>query len=196
MPLLRRLLPALALLSTAACVDTAVPHYQAPVEYQALKPYALNISDAALINNSAPNALTQEFSNKFGAGFESALNEWLQNRILVSGPQGTLLLTIRDANFEATKLQTEKTGVEGYFTREQIARWSANLEVSIAIKDNSSTQSPAEITITVSANRTVPEKASDEEKSRIYRSLLNDLMTHFNQEADAQIKTYFQPYLL
>lgn len=196
MSIYRRLLPVFLLMTTTACVDTGVPRYQAPLDYRAQKPYALDVSEAVVVNESVSNPLTQEFAGKYGTTLESALNEWAQNRVLASGPQGTLLVTIRNANFEASKLQTEKSGVEGYFTREQIARWSANLEVELSIKGNSTKQPTAEISVIVSANRTVPEKASDEEKAKAYQSLVNELLTRFNEEVDKQAQIYFSSYLL
>lgn len=182
-------------LATAACVDTPLPKNKPPVNYTALQPYNLDVADVLVVDDSQPNALTQEFAQKFSTTIDSELRKWLESRIHPSGPHGTYTIIIKDAGFTATPLPV-KNGFESYFTRDQVARWDGFLNVLVSVDGNGRKLPPAEFTVRVNTSHTVPEEAGTHEKSQIYHSMLNELMTLYNKEAEKQTQTHFHAYFV
>jgi hypothetical protein len=182
-------------LTTAACVDTPLPKNKAPVNYAEMKPYNLDIADIVTVDDSRSAALTQELGQKFGATIDSELRKWQESRIQPSGAKGTFSLIIKEANFTSSRLPAP-SGIESWFTRDQIARWDAQLNVLVSVEGSAGKHPPAEFTVNVSTSHTVPEEANDHEKSQIYNSMLNELMSLYNQEAEKQMQAYFKPYFL
>jgi len=164
------------------------------LNYSNAQPYSLDVLQKGVVNENSPNSLTQELAAKYNTSLETELETWFDNRIVAAGSRGTARLAIKDANFRSSPLQ-KKDGVEGYFTRDQAERWDATLSVVVSLEGTGPDGlSTANFTVNVSANNTVPEKSSDAEKSKIYHSLVNKLMTLFNQEADKQIRQNFSRY--
>lgn len=178
----------------SACAETPMPAYKPSLSYANTTPYNLDVAETILINDSRDTALTADFAQKFGTTLESSLREWMHNRIQTNGNQGAFSVIIKNANFTATSLN-KTGGIEGYFTRDQAARWDGELTVMLSADGSGGKHPEADITINVRANSTIPEKASQDEKSKTYHSLINQLMTLYNQEAEKQMQLYMNSYI-
>lgn len=178
-------------LATTACVETPNPAFTPAFNYNATQVHSLDASETLIVNDNSPNNVTQEFATKFNTSLDTELESWLDKRVHAAGTRGTVTLNIKDANFTSTTLD-KRDGIEGYFTRDQAARWDGRISATVSLTGvGPDGLSSASFTVNVAASNTVPEKASESEKSKIYHSLVNKLITLFNQEADKQIQQNF-----
>lgn len=177
----------------SACVDTPITKSIAPPAYETMAPFTLDVAEIIVINDSKTTDTTQKLADAFKASPEAALREWANKRLKTTGSMGSLSLIIKDANVTSAALPL-KGGMSGYFTKEQAERLDAYLNVLISVEGGQG-QPPAEVTVAVRSSHTIPEKATDAEKDKIYQNLLSSLMGQFNSEADTQIRNYFSGYI-
>lgn len=177
----------------AACVSTPMPMNHKGPDYANLPQLRFDVAEVMVLNDGTTTPLTQELAGKFNTSPEDALREWAGKRIQAVGSAGSYTIIIKDANFVAHKLPT-KSGVKGYFERQQAARWDAYMNVMLAVEGSAQMLPPAEININIRTSQTLPENASETEKEQTYRSILNKLMALFDAEAQKQMDAYFRAY--
>lgn len=179
----------------AACVTTPMPLNNAPVNYDNRSTIRMDVAEVMVLNDASTTPLTKELAERYGNSPEESLREWASRRIQANGAQGSYTIIIKDANFDAVKLPV-KSGIKGYFERQQATRWDAYLNLMIAVEGSAQMLPPAEITINLRTSQTLPENPSEEEKRQTYQSIMNKLMTLFDAEAQKQMDAYFRAYYL
>lgn len=191
---LRKLFFAAACFALSACVTTPMPINNPPLDYAAMQPIRLDVRELLIINDSSTTAATQSLA-AYGQSPEQALREWASKRIQTVGSQGSYSLIIKDANFNIVKLPV-KSGFKGWMEREQAERWDAYLSVLVAIEGSAAQYPAAEMTISVRSSLTLPEEASDGEKTQTYNSIINKLIELFDAEAQKQMDKNFSAYYM
>jgi hypothetical protein len=191
---LKKIVFAAAFFVLSACVTTPMPINNPPLDYNALPPVRLDVSELLIINDSSTTTATQSLA-QYGQSPEQALREWAEKRIETAGTQGMLSLIVKDANFNIVKLPL-KDGIKGWLERQQAERWDAYLSVMVSIEGSASQYPPAELTISMRSSLTLPEDASDAEKRQTYTSIINKLITLFDAEARKQMDKHFSAYYL
>lgn len=126
---------------------------------------------------------------------EEAIRIWARDRLKGTGVgSGEIRVVIRDASV-VEKILTKKEGVVGFFTDDQEVQYDAHAVVALQYVDaggNVMVESEA----IIDRSRTINEKASMQEREKIWFSMIESLVTTLDDQMSQSIPQYFAPYLL
>lgn len=181
---------AIALLATA-CNEAPATQTLAPIRFT--QP-PLRVSVAQVRVDDATPSRANAVDAQMPTAPATAVQNWVQDRLVAAGGQGQLVVTIENASVLETRL-TKTDGVRGFFTDDQDAKYDANIVAHFRIYNGVSTMAVAEASVNVSRGRSINEKATLAERERFYHQLVSDLMSDFNQQADSRIRQYLGQYV-
>lgn len=187
----------IAMLACTLLVACEAPKtYTAQVlDFTKVAPIQVNVAEIRLVEsyqstNAAPFK-EQEFPTPPAAG----VKQWLKQRLKAVGTQGVLEMTIDDASVREVGLQTQ-SGFMGLITNDQEARYDATLHVTARLYDGTNAISAATGDVVVTRSKTIDEKATVEDRRRMFDGITHDLMQSFDQQMTARLSQYFAPYLV
>jgi len=182
-----------ALLLLAACQSTPlVP--QADIPY-AGTPYALNVASITVVEDYVSPKRLPNVEQLADVRPDDAMREWVKNRLVAAGKQYTLEVDIVDASVIRKDLLKQKTGIEGWFTKEQTEQYDGNLQVTLKIYGNrilpvAHAEASAHQTLTLREDATLADRKA------LYHEMTANLIRAISLELDKNIRQYFSRYLL
>ena len=184
----------IAILSLTACVETPIQQVAPSVDYSA-NIITFDVNEKVVLNDTTLTPEAQKLADTYKLSVESALKEWVKNRVQKGGPQGTFYAIIKSVTIVSKQLPV-KTGMQGYFNREQAEELIGSIEILFSIEGSARNLPQAEASVKVTASESLPEEASAMEREKAYTSLINRLIAGVDAEAPKQFNQYFSAYKL
>lgn len=120
-----------------------------------------------------------------------AVRRWTAERLVTTGGNGSVRVTIRDASVLETELP-RTTGVKGLFTTDQDRRYDCRIEVEVSARGNDGRFS-GHASALASHSTTVAEDVLDAELGKVWAELVRRTMEQLNAELDRNIRTNLAP---
>lgn len=173
----------------AACNSHEVPPPQKPLNYTGQN-YRLNVGKITVFDDY--DSADQNTSYVLG----KEMHKWAQARLSAQGTDKSMEVRITEAGITKKALPKQKTGVEGFFTKEQTEELSGRLAVDLKLYSPEKTLPVAFAQASVELSRTVREDASLEERKAIHRQIVGEIMQEIDKMLDEKMRTYFSQYLM
>lgn len=122
-----------------------------------------------------------------------AMTIWIKDRLLASGNDKLLQITIVDASVKEVDLPKPR-GITGLFTVDQDKRYDARMEVEMKIYGNDAL-SEASTSVVVTRSITLPENASVNYRKTAYEKMIQDMMKMVNDKLESNIRSYMGNYI-
>lgn len=155
-------------------------------------PFRVNVAEVR-VENQTP-ARPNDISNQMPTAPATAVQQWVQDRIVAQGRSGVMVVTINEASVLETKLPKTE-GIKGFFTDDQDAKYDGAVVVTFRVYSGASAMADAEASVNVTRGRTLNEKATLADRERFYHDLVNDMMQRFNAEADSRMRQYLMNFI-
>lgn len=186
---------ALTALALASCQDAPAPSSPAGIGFGNKPPLRLNVAQINVAQSYQPPMKLPNVDHLMPTPPLMAVNQWVGQRFVAAGAQGTLEITIDDASVKETPLQ-KSDGFKGFFTDDQEARYDAHIKVTIRLYDGVNTIAVNEAAAEVSRWRTINEKATVAQREAMFNSMLQEMMLQLDAEADARVRQYFGRFIV
>ena len=193
----RALCLALLLPFLAACAgDPPAPAGPASVSFEARPALRLDIANVTMDSrfNSAGREPYVEHLHKVTPS--TIARGWADARLVASGNRGTAVLTVLDGTVTQERLE-KKGGLTGLFGDQLDTRLKARLKARLVVErptpDGGSGTWSADVDAT--AERTVLESASLNERDAAYAALMQALAAKFDTELTAEVQRSMAPVL-
>ncbi|MBM3511031.1 MAG: hypothetical protein FJX61_12995 [Alphaproteobacteria bacterium] len=180
---------AVAVLPLGACQVPAPAPTLPELTYAHLGPIRLDVARIEIVDDYLPPLRRPNVEHEFPIPPADAARRWVNDRLQAAGRQRTARFFIRTAAVVETKLD-RRGGLAGAFTTDQSERYNATLEVALEIRSESG-QREAYVEARSENTRTVSEKASINDRERVYFEMTEFLMKAVNAELEAQINQHF-----
>jgi len=193
-PLRRRALAlaclCLALSVNAACTTPPPATNQPQLTYAHQATIRLNVDAIEIVRAYTPPMRTPNVEHLFPTSPMKTAERWATDRLTAAGAPGGAIarFVILDARVVEEKLPTT-SGIGGYFTVDQGARYTATLEARLEIIDAQGTRR-AFAEARAFRDQTVPENASINKREDYWFRLTEDLLKDFDREMEAAIQTH------
>lgn len=117
-----------------------------------------------------------------------AVRRWAQDRLRATGSSGTLTVVIKDAGITETPLR-QAGGLRGAFTTQQSARFDGRIDVELVAEDRGR-RYQGFTSATTTRSTTMPEDASLDQRDRILRKLVEEMMQDVNYRLETGALTH------
>jgi hypothetical protein len=170
-----------------------------------LQPVQLNFSGSAYRLNVAEIAIAEEYvSSHHLPHVEYAsevlpadtIKKWIESRLNTAGSANQLEVVIKDASIIKKDVPKAKSGLEGFFTKEQTEEYEGRMEVSLKIYSEKSTLPVAHTEAIVHQLLSLREDATAFDRKNLYNQMTTDLIQALDRELSNNIQRYFSNYLL
>lgn len=173
----------------AACTSHYVPPPQKPLTYTG-QTYRLNVGNITVFDDY--DSTDQNTSYVLG----KEMHKWSQARLSAQGADKRMEVRITEAGITKKALPKQKSGVEGFFTKEQTEELSGRLSVDMKLYSPEKTLPVAFAQASVELSRTVREDASLEERKAVHRQIVSEIMQEIDKLLEEKLRTYFSQYLM
>jgi hypothetical protein len=178
----------------AACATPPPPPLKLPdMTFTQSAPYRFDVARIEVVNEYKAPAEAPHIEYDMPVAPETAIRNWVRDRLRAVGSKGILRVVIRNASATETPLATEK-GIKGMFTKGQAANVDLNLDVAIQMLDERQFVI-AEVAGRASRSRTEPEGQKLNERDRLLWDLTFDLVKGFNDGVASDIPNTFGRWL-
>jgi hypothetical protein len=184
----------LAMVALTACSSTPVAPRYPELTYGHYGVIGLDVASIEFVSLYQPPKQPPHVEHLSPANPVVALERWSNDRLRAVGRDGFARVVVSNASIVETPLKT-KSGVRGWFTTDQEARYDAVIEVEVQVRDESGGQR-AYTRAKAERSRTVREGASIAEREGVLFHLVEGAMTEINTELDRGIRQYLQRYLI
>jgi hypothetical protein len=191
---MKRILLALTAMTLLGCQQAPEPQVLAPISFANMPQIRLAVSEIHVVEQYQPPLRTPNVEHMFPTPPAAAVKQWANDRLKASGTQGLMEITIEDASVKEIELPKTK-GLRGLFTDDQSERYDAKLRVTMRVYDGEHTIAMAEGDVNVIRSRSINEKATINDRERLFNDLTKELMMQFNTEAEARLRQYFATLL-
>jgi hypothetical protein len=191
---MRKLLALAATALLVACQPAPNGFVADPIRFAARGPVRMNVGEIRIRQNYQPPMRAPNVDHEFPVPPETALKTWVQDRLAAVGQSGLMEVTIEDASVKEVKLPKTE-GVKGLFTDDQEARYDAVMHVTFRIYTGAQGMSDASGDVVVTRSRSINEKATVDERRKMFHDMTRDMMTQFNTEAEARLRQYFSRFM-
>lgn len=192
---MKKILATFALLLLAACENAPQGYTPAPLSFAGETPYRINAAQIRVVENYRSPMSPPHVEHQFPVSPANAVKQWVRDRMQAVGSTGVLEIAIDDASVKETLLP-KTTGIKGMFTNDQEARFDANLRVSMRMYDGVSPMSLASGDVSATRWKTISERSTVDDRTRLYEEMTRDLMDQFDQGAKSRLNQFFTPYLV
>ncbi len=192
---MRKILLLVSALLLAACQSTPVQPPVEPIKFISA-PYALKVATINITEDFTTTHHTPHVEYQFETPPDQAMKDWATSRLVAAGQQNRLEVDIIDASVIRTNIPKQKTGIEGFFTKEQTEEYEGTLEVTLKIYDNRKILPVANAHVTAHQTLTLREDANLLDRKALYQQMTFNLMQQIDTELDKNIRQYFANYLL
>ena len=169
-------------LSGCETPPTPTPVY-APISFSDHTKIRFAVSTIQVISGYISTGKAPNVEHDFPYSPEQTLWRWSDERMRAVGDWGRVVMTIRDASIRREPLATEG-GFIGLFKQDQNERYTATLEVTLAVEDGNRAGTA---TIRVFRSQTFPEGLSLNRRDAARHAFLRLVMEDFNAEAEKVI---------
>lgn len=189
-----RLLPSTAALAGALLLSACQPPEPPPVRLPELSfaQYGPIVFDVARIDmvdrREQPSGGAARIESQAPVPPADAVRRWAQDRLRAEGTTGTLTVVIKDASITETPLP-KTGGIRGTFTTDQSARFDGRIDVELVAEDRGR-RYQGFTTATATRSTTMPENASLDQRDRILRKLVEDMMQDVNYRLETGALTH------
>lgn len=183
-------------LTLAACENAPGSFQPTPFAFENphLSPIVMNIANITVTDHYDPPLKRPNVEQDFPVRPTDAVKKWADNRLRATGTAGTLDLEIHDASVKEVALP-KSSGVKGFFTDDQDARYDATLSATYRVYLPNSLAPKATGDVIITRSRSIHERASINERSAIFHAMTADIMNDFERESLARFHQYFGAYL-
>lgn len=188
------LLPLIAVLMVAGCNSNINSKYP-PFRFSEKGVINLDVASVEVEEGYKPSMNEPHVEHLFPVGLNDSIKTWVADRLRASGQARRMKVTIVDASVVEEKLPL-KTGVKGFFTEEQAAEYKGKIVAEVRIYNEDQNTAEAELTVTVTRNRSIKENVTLAEKEEFFYQLARDMMNDLDNELDKNIKQHFGKYIL
>jgi hypothetical protein len=183
------------LILVAACARGTENYTPTPFSFVGQPPMKINVGQVRVVPAYQPPMNGLNIDHTFPTPPAKAVGQWVCDRLIAAGTQGIMEITIEDGSVRETLLP-KKTGIEGWFTDDQEARYDANLRVTMRLYNGADALAVATGDVTVTNSHTINEKASVAEREKLFDTMTREIMAQFEGEANARLSQYFAAYRL
>lgn len=194
---LRRLGAVLLLGLTAACAEPPAPSAPSSVSFEARPAIRLDIASVTVDNRFNSSGRDPYVEHLHRISPSSVAQAWARARLVASGNGGTATLTIIDGSVIAEELE-KKGGLTGIFGDQLDTRLKARLKARLAVERPGPRQGDFgswSADVDASAQRTILESASLNERDAAYAALMQSLAAQFDAALTAEIERSMGPVL-
>lgn len=181
-------------LLTVACQQAPGPYTPAPLEFGNQQPIRLNVAEVRVVENYRSSLQAPYVEQEFPIMPAAGVKQWLKQRVQAVGTQGALEVVIDDASVKEVKLPKTE-GWKNLFTNDQDARFDASLKVTFRLYDGTSAISNASGDVIVTRSRTIDEKATVNQRTKMFEEMGREMMTLFDKESTLRLQQYFNAYI-
>lgn len=181
----------------AACAGNPPPSAQpAAVSFEARPAIRLAVAFISVDSYFTSSGRAPYVEHLHNISPESIARSWEQARLVATGGPGTAALAILDGTVVAEKLE-KKGGVTGIFGDQLDTRLKARLKARLTVERPDARGNPASWTAEVdaTAERTILESASLNERDEAYAALMQALAAKFDAALSAEIERSMAPAL-
>lgn len=180
-----------ALLLTSACTtEPPAPAGPKPVSFEAQAPLRLDIASISVESRYQAPGRAPNVEHLYSVTPVSTARAWAASRIVGVGPRGTAVLTVLEGSVISEDLP-KKGGLTAVFGDQRDVQLTARLKARLDV--NRPGERPGElaqwsVNVEASANRTVLESASLNERDAAYGLLMQQLAREFDAALTAEIR--------
>jgi hypothetical protein len=186
-----RLILALSLLALTACQNAPYrPEYAMP-RYDYLEKIPVNAASVRVVQQYRSPNQKPYVENEFPVPIAAAAEQWVKDRIEAAGVDGEVVFTIADAQVKEDRLSVTQ-GFKGAFTKDQEYQYVAHLVVHAKLQ-NTGTGRAAFAEANQTIMRTLPEKASIQEREILFYNMMKTVIEGFNTNMEAHLRSRFRP---
>lgn len=178
----------LGLLVATACSTPPPAINQPQLTFAHQVPIRLGVRRIEIVRAYSPPMRAPNVEHRFTTSPAKAAERWATDRLQAAGGDAVARFVILDASVLEEKLPTTG-GLGGYFTVDQGARYTANLEVRLDILDSKGVRL-AFGEAKAFRDQTVPENASINAREGHWFRLTEDLLKDFDREIQTIIQTH------
>lgn len=189
---MKKLLTLIAVALLAACQNAPTSYAPKPLAYG--PPIRVNVAEIKVIEEYQAPLRAPYVEHDFLLPPAVAVKEWVAARLKATGTTGVLEVVITNASVKETKLPKTQ-GITGLFTDDQDSRYDAQLDVTLRLYDGVNAISAATGDVRITRARSINEKASIDDRLRLFHGMTTDMMTTFDAQAEQRLRQYFSAYL-
>ncbi|MFA5040698.1 MAG: hypothetical protein WC464_03590 [Bdellovibrionales bacterium] len=130
--------------------------------------------------------------NNFSPTIMESIKQWSVDRLQANGQSGQAVVLVKRATLTAEPLPV-KTGIEGWFTRDQSMKYVGQAEVSIEANGQ---RGFAVADATATRSVSLPENPTELEKQNAYATLLNGLMKDLGDNIEMSIRAHMSSFVM
>jgi hypothetical protein len=190
---MKKILSLIAVLLLAACENAPAGYTAEPITYTT-PPIRVNVAEIKLIDSYRPPLRAPNVEQDFPTPPAVAVKAWAGQQLVATGNTGVLEVTIDNAAVKQVALPTTK-GIKGLFTDDQDTRYDAALHVTFRLYDGVNAMSAASGDVLVTRSHTINEKATIDDRLRLFDQMTHEMMATFDQQAHARFQQYFAAYV-
>lgn len=185
----------LALL-TAACAGDPPAAPSSSISFEARPAFRIPVAFVAVDSYFTPSGRAPYVEHLHKTSPESVARSWAQARLVATGGNGTASLAILDGTVISEQLD-KKGGLTGLFGDQLDTRLKARLKARLTIEKPDEQGNPASWTADVdaTAERTILESASLNERDAAYAALMQSLAQKFDAALTAEVERSMRPVL-
>lgn len=181
----------------AACAgDPPAPAAAQSVSFEARPPIRLAVAFVSVDSYYTPSGRDPYVEHLHKVTPESVARSWAQARLVATGGPGTAALAILDGTVVSEQLD-KKGGLTGLFGDQLDTRLKARLKARLTVEKPDAEGNPASWTADVdaTAEHTILESASLNERDEAYAALMQNLAKEFDAALTAEIERSMKPVL-
>ena len=180
-----------ALVLVSACTaEPSAPSGPKPASFEAQAPLRIDIASVTVESRYQPPGRAPNVEHLYSVTPVSTARGWAAARLVGVGPRGTAVLTVLDGSVISEDLP-KKGGLTAVFGDQQDVRLTARLRARLDVDrpgERPGELSQWSVSVEASANRTVLESPSLNERDAAYGQLMQQLAREFDASLTAEIR--------
>jgi hypothetical protein len=191
---MKRIVLALTALTLLGCEPAPQAQNLGPISFANQPKIRLAVSEIRVVEQYEPPMKSPNVEHIFHTTPSKAIGQWATDRLQAAGTQGLMEVSIEDASVVEVPLPKTE-GLRGLFTDDQSERYDGKIRVTFRIFDGARAIAIAEGDVNVVRSRSVNEKATIQDRERMFHQMTQEMMTQFNGEAEKRLRQYFGAFL-
>lgn len=191
---MKRFLLALTTLTLIGCQQAPTPQTLQPLSFASMPKIRIAAAEIRVVEQYEPPLKAPNVEHMFPNPPTKAVNQWVADRLQAAGTSGLLEVSIEDASVVEVPLP-KTDGVRGFFTDDQSERYDAKLRVTFRMYDGLKAASIAAGDVNVVHARSINEKATIQDRERLFDEMMKEMMMQFNSESENRLRQYFNAFL-
>jgi hypothetical protein len=178
----------------AACSTPAAKPEPLALDYNASEPISLSVGTINIVNRTVALPMHAPYvTNEFRPVIADVVTKWGNDRLRAVGSSGQATLIIKDASVTSQPLSLAR-GFDSWFTRQQSHKYTAKIEVDLDARAADGSMS-AFATAHAVRSATLPEDPTEDEKTKAYNDMLEQLMHDLNLSMEASIRQHMSAFI-